>query len=324
MVNLSTIKKGRVQLPHFVLIYGVDGVGKSTLGASAPKPVFLGTEEGFGMLEVDRFPSPTNFQEVLATCQLLMNEKHDYKTLVIDSLDWLEPLVHSYACAKQGWKSIEDPGYGKGYVIANEAWLELINLLKKLRHKMNVVCIAHAAIRTFTDPEQNAAYDRYQLKLAGQGAKTDASALWREAVDCVFFANFEVSTSTTKGERKAKAYGDGSRKLYTERRPAFDAKNRFSLPFELELSWNAFEDAVGAVMPTIEEPARDEAKEIEGLLFACKGIEEAAQAFLVLQGMLKQGEPITALSEKHRSRILKNPSGFITAVRNSTKTQQGE
>jgi hypothetical protein len=172
---------------------------------------------------------------------------------------------------------------------------------------MNVICIAHAAIRTFTDPEQNAAYDRYQLKLAGQGAKTDASALWREAVDCVLFANFEVTTSTTKGERKAKAFGDGSRKIYTERRPAFDAKNRFGLPFELPLSWEEFARACAATSPS-------EAEEVKALTAALKGHEDKAHAWLLEKGWLKEKQTLADLEPKHRRRILNNPDGFIEAI----------
>jgi hypothetical protein len=306
-ISLAQVKKGRVLLPHFVLIYGVDGVGKTTFAAEAPNPVFIGTEMGFGQLDVARFPTPKNFQEVLATIQLLLNEKHDYKTLVIDSLDWLEPLVFAHVCAKHGWKSIEDPGYGKGYVEANNAWLELIGLLKKLRVKMNVILIAHAAIRTFTDPEQNAAYDRYQLKLAGQGAKTDASALWREAVDNVLFANFEVSTTQAKGERKAKAFGDGSRIIYTERRPAFDAKNRFSLPFELPLSWEEYAKACAAACP-------NESDEITQLAGALKGHETEALAWLRNKGWLNPDGKLSDLEPKHRRRILNNPDGFIEVI----------
>lgn len=310
-VSLAQIKTGRINLPHFILLYGVDGVGKTSMAAEAPDPVFLGTENGFGRLDVARFPAPKSFQEVLAFVQLLINENHKYKTLVVDSLDWMEPLVFQRICEKNGWKNIEEPGYGKGYVAANDAWLELIALLKRLRMKMNVILIAHAAIKTFTDPEQNVAYDRYQLKLAGGGAKTDASALWREAVDCVLFANFETSTKQTKGERKAKAFGDGSRKMYTERRPAFDAKNRFSLPFELPLSWDAYAQA--ATGP-------NEAEEINALTAVLNGHEDEAHAWLLAKGWLKEKQTLADLDPKHRRRILNNPDGFIETI----TTQQKE
>ena len=111
---------------------------------------------------------------------------------------------------------------------------------------MNVIILAHAQVKTFQDPTQNAAYDRYQLKLQDK-----ASALIREAVDCVLFANFEVYTKLD-ANKKTKAFGDGTRKMYTERRPGFDAKNRDNLPFELPLSYVDFSNAKagnGVVVP---------------------------------------------------------------------------
>jgi hypothetical protein len=310
-ISLAQVKKGRVLLPHFVLIYGVDGVGKTTFAAEAPNPVFIGTEMGFGQLDVARFPTPKNFQEVLATVQLLLNEKHDYKTLAIDSLDWLETLVFKHICDKQGWKSLEDPGYGKGYAFLLPTWMELVTLLKRLREKMNVVLIAHASIRTFNDPENNVAYNRYQLKLF-TSEKVDTASLWREAVDNVLFANFEVSTTQAKGERKAKAFGDGSRVVYTERRPAFDAKNRFSLPFELPLSWEEYAKACADACP-------NESDEIKQLAGALKGHETEALAWLRNKGWLNPDGKLSDLEPKHRRRILNNPDGFIEVITTATK-----
>ncbi|MDR1190637.1 MAG: ATP-binding protein [Verrucomicrobiales bacterium] len=307
-ISLAKIQRGRVTLPHFLLIYGVDGVGKTTFGAQAPAPIFISAENGFGDLTVDRFPTPKTFAEVLAAVTLLGKERdqHQYQTLVIDSLDWLEPLAHRHACEKYGWKNIEEPGYGKGYVAANEAWLELVNLLKRLRHHLNVVLIAHAAIRPFTDPERNAVYDRYQLKLSGQGGKTDASALWREAVDTVLFANFAVTVTTAKNERKAKAFGTGERVMFTERRPAFDAKNRFNLPFELPLSWAEYEKLCAAPARADEAVAR-----VRELI---KGREDWALSWLRVNHWLKDGEDVDQLTEARRERILKNPEGFLETI----------
>ncbi len=312
-ISLGQIKKGRVQHPHFVLIYGVDGVGKTTFAAEAPNPVFIGTEMGFGQLDVARFPTPKNFQEVFATVQLLLNEKHDYETLAVDSLDWLEALVWKKVCEEGGVQSIEqyEKGYGKGYVRALEIWKDLVKMLQKLREKMNVVLIAHASIRTFNDPENNASYNRYQLKLF-TSEKVDTAGLWREAVDNVLFANFEVSTQQAKGERRAKAFGDGSRTLYTERRPAFDAKNRFGLPFELPLSWEEYDKACAATGPS-------DGDEVKQLTAALKGHEDKAQAWLLAKGWLKDKQPLADLEPKHRRRILNNLNGFIEAITPKTE-----
>jgi len=128
--------------------------------------------------------------------------------------------------------------------------------------KMSVIMIAHSQVKTFNDPQENAAYDRYQLKLY-----EGASALFREFAECIFFANFEVSTTKKEGERKAKAFGEGDRIIYTERRPAFDAGNRFGLPFEIKpLSWKAYTDALEALQTEQTETPDTLKKTIQGLL----------------------------------------------------------
>lgn len=312
MIKLDQIKRGRVRLPHFTLLYGVDGVGKTTFGAEAPKPVFICAEQGLGTLDVARFPVPKDLDEVMAMVQLLIDEKHDHETLVVDSLDWLEPIVHATVCKKNNWASVEAPGYGKGYVAAIEEWLKLIRKLKALRAKMNVVLIAHATIRTFTDPEQNVQYDRYQLKLSGQGAKTDASAIWREAVDDVLFANFEIRVTQAGDQRKAKAFGDGERVIYTERRPAFDAKNRNNLPFKLPLSW---EEYASACAKGDDGGKEQDLKELLG-----DRLGEAV-AYLTTIGWLKDGQGIGDLSKKRAAQIASRLDNFIASIDENKKGQ---
>lgn len=263
MSLLNQVKKGKVRQPLLALVYGVDGVGKSSLGASAPDPIFLGTEKGTANLDVARYPTPTSFKSVLEAIQDLTTNKHDYKTLVIDSLDWLEPLVWEQVCVDNDFKNIEAAGYGKGYVLANQYWIKMIHALGRLREvrSMNVVAIAHSQIKTAKDPSQQAEYDRFQLKLNDK-----AAALWREFVDVVLFYNFQVYTKTDRNG-KTKAFGEGERILYTERRPGFDAKSRFSLPFEIEVAhanpWRSLMDAVDASLA--DDPAVT-ARKIEALL----------------------------------------------------------
>jgi hypothetical protein len=238
---LSQVSKGKIKKPHRILVFGPDGVGKSTFGADAPNPIFIGSEDGTANLDVHRFPKPNSFSEVLQMVSELANTEHKYKTLVIDSLDWLEPLVWQHVCASHKKASIEEVGggYGKGYVEAQDEWRKLINSVQSLQDqkKMNLICIAHSQVKAFVDPTKNATYDRYILKL-----NEKAAALWREFVDSVLFANFEVFVKNAD-DRKAKAYGDGARFIFTERRPAFDAKNRAALPFQLPLSWESYQSA---------------------------------------------------------------------------------
>lgn len=245
---LSQVTKGKIKQPILTLCYGPDGVGKSTFGAKAPNPIFLGTEKGTANLDVARLPTPDSFKQVLQMIDELTREKHDFKTLVIDSIDWLEPMVWEQVCVDHNWKNIEDAGYGKGYVYAQKYWSDMISRLSALREKrsLNIIAIAHAQVKLAKDPQHQTEYDRYQLKL-----NEKAASLWREFVDSVLFANFEVFTKTEKG--KTKAFGDGARYIYTERRPGFDAKNRHGLPFQLPLEWDDFVSAMESEEPESPE-----------------------------------------------------------------------
>lgn len=246
---LSQISKGVVKKPHKILIYGTDGVGKTTFGSQAPKAIFLGPEGGSDDLDVARFPKINSVAEAKQAVRELIEAKHDYQTLVIDSVDWLEIQLFKDICIEHKVKTIEraDGGYGKGYVQAFNWWSEFTSLLDDLRdtRKMNIILIGHSDIITFNDPNTQSTYERYQVKLHKK-----SSALLREWVDCVFFANFKVITKKDdKNDKKSRAFGDGLRVMYTERRPGFDAKNRKGLPEELELSWTAYEAALQVSRP---------------------------------------------------------------------------
>jgi hypothetical protein len=282
---LSQIKKGKVRKPHLILIYGPDKVGKSTFGANAPNPVFLGAEDGSSNLDVARLPQPQTYDDVLAAIHELASEKHEFETLVIDSLDWIEPLVFEKLCREAGKDTIEDFGYGSGYKKSLPEWRKMIRAIEQLQAatKMNVIMIAHSQVKTFNDPQENAAYDRYQLKLY-----EGASALFREFAECIFFANFEVSTTKKEGERKAKAFGEGDRILYTERRPAFDAGNRFGLPFEIKpLSWKAYTEALDALQTEQTESPDTLKKSIQGLL---KNVKDKELLSKVTESITRAGD----------------------------------
>jgi hypothetical protein len=270
---LSQVKTGKIEKPELLLIYGPDKVGKSSFAAQAPKPIFLGTEDGSANLDVARFPGIKSLDQVEQAIGELTHEKHEYQTLVVDSLDWLEPLVYAKVCREGIKDHIEDFGYGAGYKIALDEWRKIIQLLKDLQNsrQMNVILVGHSEIKTFTDPQEGAAYDRYQLKLYER-----AGALFREFVEVILFANFEVSTlKDKKSNGKTFAFGDGERKIFTERRPGFDAGNRFGLPFELELSWKSYVEAKSKQLGETPDQLR---KSITGLLKNVKDKEIHAKA----------------------------------------------
>jgi AAA domain len=240
-MTLGAVSRGRVQAPLRVLAMGVPGVGKSTFAAGAPAPIFLGAEDGTNSLDVSRFPTPTTWTEVLEGVRTLTSEKHEYKTLVIDTLDSLEPLVWKQIIARDGKADgIEQVGggYGKGYIAACDEWRVLISDLERVRAAgMNVVLLAHCTVVNFKNPI-GPDFDRYVMKLDKRAGS--AIAEW---VDVHLFAQFEGGVKEERGKRP-KGWSTETRILHTRRTAAWDAKNRFDLPEELPLSWEDFHAAV--------------------------------------------------------------------------------
>jgi hypothetical protein len=226
-----------------VVIYGPPGIGKTTFGAMAPNPVFILTEDGLGKQEVNHFPLAETFEDVIAALTALWEYDHEFQTVVLDSLDWLETLIWNRVVKDHGKSNIEDIGYAKGYIFALSYWGEVLQYLNGLRvHKnMMPVLLAHSQVKAFNDPRTEP-YDRYSLKLHDK-----ARAKVEEWAEIVGFAGYETFTrgDVKKGE-KVKGVGKGSRLLYLEERPAFIAKNRFSLPPEITFDFGTFMDALSA------------------------------------------------------------------------------
>ena len=242
-ISLSSLKSTTALSPPRILAYGVAGVGKTTFATGADKPVVVPTEDGLGKIQVPHFPLARSFDAVMEALAALYSEPHDYKTVVVDSVDWLEPLVWQRACKDNGWRSIEDPGYGKGFIAALDLWRQYLDGLNALRDErgMTVIQLAHTDIKRFDSPEHEP-YDRYVIKLHAR-----ASALLQEHSDIVLFANYRISTVKSEvgfNKKVTRALGSGERVLYTAERPAFLAKNRYGLPDMLPLDWQAFAAAM--------------------------------------------------------------------------------
>jgi hypothetical protein len=235
-ISLASIRRGGEARPPRLLIYGVAGVGKTKLAADAPNPVFLQTEDGLGNIEAATFGLLRSFDAVLEALGSLYSEAHDFQTVVVDSLDWLEPLIWQHTAALHNQPDIETFGYGKGYLAALDTWRSFLDGVNALRDErgMAVIFLAHAEIRRFDSPETEP-YDRYQPKLHAR-----ASALVQEHVDAVLFANYRISTLKSDvgfNKKVVRGVSGGDRVLHTAERPAFLAKNRFGLPETLPLSW---------------------------------------------------------------------------------------
>lgn len=255
-MNIADIQTGRTASPRRVMLYGVHGVGKSTFGSMAETPIVIQTEEGLNDIGVDRFPLATTYDDVKNALVSLYSEDHDYKTVVIDSLDWLERLIHARVCQDKSVKSIEDIGYAKGYIFALNLWREVLEGLVALRadRGMSIILIAHAAIEKFNNPETDP-YDRYAPRL-----NRHASALVQEWCDEVLFATYAVKTKSTDegfNRKRARGVSDGARILRTTERPAHVAKNRLNLPEEMPLDYNIYAAYVRGENPLAENTEQE-------------------------------------------------------------------
>ena len=242
MALMSSVTNGKQSQPPRIMIYGSEGVGKSTFAASAPKPIFIQTEDGLSEIDTSKFPLCTTFDEVVLQLQAVRDEEHDYATVVIDSLDWLERLIWDRVCADYGVKSIEkaDGGNGKGYTHALTYWRQVVKLLNDIRSKRNmaIILVAHAKVERFEDPE-HPAYDRYAPR-----PHKAANSLICEWVDAVLFATRRMRVDADTGKAAPVGADGGERVLRTNGSPAYSAKNRYSLPSEIALSWQAFVDGL--------------------------------------------------------------------------------
>ena len=159
MSLLQQVKTGKEAQPPRIMIYGSEGVGKSTFAASAPKPIFIQTEDGLGEIDCAKFPLVGSFDEMMAQLAAVRDEEHEYQTLVIDSLDWMERVIWDRVCADYGVKCIEkaDGGYGKGYTHALTYWRQVVKILNEIRAKrtMAIILVAHAKEERFEDPDSS-------------------------------------------------------------------------------------------------------------------------------------------------------------------------
>ena len=231
------INTGVVKTPLKVIIYGTEGVGKTTLASKFPKPLFIDAENGSGALNVARYPYPTSWQMLMSEVQEFLNNPQGYKTLVIDSIDWAEAKAIEMICAGMKVNGIEDIGWSKGYTYLNEEMGRLLNLLTEVINRgVNVVLIAHMIIRTITKPEETGSYDRYELKLK-QAKNGNNCQLVKEWADLILFCNYREFLVADKTTDKKKATGGKERIMYTEHAATWDAKNRFGLPEVLPLDF---------------------------------------------------------------------------------------
>lgn len=231
------ITRGRKARAQKVVIYGPEGIGKSSFASQFSDPVFIDTEGSTDNMDVARLDKPTSWAMLKNEIAFIKANPDACKTLVIDTIDWAEQLAVDYVCSQHQKNGIEDFGWGKGYTYVQEEIGRLLNSLGELvDNGINVVLTAHAQIKKFEQPDEMGSYDRYELKL-GQKSSSKTAPLVKEWADMVLFANYKTIVMTTDTGKK-KAQG-GERVMYTNHRPAWDAKNRHGLPDQLPFTYNS-------------------------------------------------------------------------------------
>lgn len=234
-ISLKSVKKKTAaELQPIITIYGVPKIGKSSLGAEFPRPIFIQTAEGENVpagVEAETI-EVRSYGELCEAIGALVNEEHNYATAVIDSISGLENLIRAEACARNGWKTIEDPGYGKGYKIAAAIFLEYIDGITTLRRERNmaVVQIGHTNISRFDDPDTDP-YSRYRIQL-----HDSAADIIESNSDVIAFLNLKKSIKKVDaGFNKELRHAEGGsvRWMFLEQKANHIAGNRFGMPPEI-------------------------------------------------------------------------------------------
>jgi len=327
--NPLAIRRGKITRPQKVVIYGPEGVGKSTLAGHAPDPVFLDTEGGTHHLDVARFDAVTTWEEITAAVAQLAKVDHPFQTLVIDTADWLEKRLAEHLCRKSNKDSIEDFGYGKGWVILTEEFARFLNSLDCLTERgVHLIFLAHSTVKKFEAPDQAGSYDRFELKLSKQVAP-----LVKEWADVVLFANY-VTKVAEKDNGKMRGIGGKERVLFATHSAAYDAKNRHGLADKLAFSIEALAPVFGdfkSIAPKVA-PEAEPALSLTDRIFAAfqhKADMAHVVDFLVARGQLNYTEDgslesIDRLDAAYAARMLDEPDRFAKAVNEWVAANQKE
>lgn len=247
------ITKGIIPAAKKVVIYGPEGIGKSTFASQFPGAVFIDTEGSTVHMDVARTDPPRSWADIMNAVSWFIEHPDQAGTLVIDTMDWAEAYAIRSVCAAKKVDGIEDIPYGKGYVFVKDLVRELLEKLDQLKAKgVNVVLTAHAIVRKFEMPDEMGSFDRYALKLN----EKNVAPLVKEWADMLLFANYRTDVITTQ-DGKRKATGGKKRVMYTSHAATWDAKNRFDLPDELPFEF----ESIAHLFTTAAKPAASPAPE---------------------------------------------------------------
>lgn len=321
---MLNITKGIIHRPQKVVIYGPEGIGKSSLAARFPDPVIIDTEGGTAHMDVRRIDKPQSWDELLSIIKEVAETKGICKTLVIDTADWAEQLIITYLCAKYKQNSIETFGYGRGYTYMAEEFVKLLRALDKvIESGVNVVVTAHAKMRKFEQPDEMGAYDRWEMKLSRQTAP-----LLKEWCDMLLFCNYQTYVVTSENDTK-KAQG-GKRVMYTSHHPAWDAKSRINLPDVLALDYDAI--AFAFEQPKEEKVTKlpvtgDASMSVYETLYQMMGdsgvLESEVQNVVAMRGHYAKDVPVAEYSEKFiQEWLMKHWPKIVTIIETARNAEK--
>lgn len=292
------ITSGKVSRAQKVVIYGSEGIGKSTLASRFPNPLFIDTEGGTAQLDVRRIEKPGSFGGLVSVVNEVAADPSICKTLILDTADWAEQMCIVGVCAKYKKSGIEDFGYGKGYTYLAEEYSRLLNAFDAvIAAGIHVVITAHAKMRKFEQPDEMGAYDRWEMKLSKQVAP-----LLKEWCDLLLFCNYKTIVVATKNDTK-KAQG-GKRIIHTTHHPCWDAKNRHGLPDEIDLDYgniaHIFDSAAPATSVTDRVTDATEPTplaRVRALMMESQVAEQELQAVVAQKGHFSGMVPVDSYPE---------------------------
>lgn len=250
------VKTGPVNRPQRGIIYGVEGVGKTWLATQFPQPIIVDTEAGSHRYDCSRI-TVGNDHELETALELLLHEKNDYRTVIFDTVDWVERYLIDKICRANKVTGIEDFGYGKGWTYVREAFGQfLMQLDGFIRAGRHAILVGHAQVKRIQLPGLGDAFDRYELKLDKRNA--DTATEW---ADFEVFINWDIRTAKTK-DGNIRAVGGRERLIYVVHAASHDAKNRLGLTEPLKCEYVAIApllevlpDRSGVAAAAAEPPA---------------------------------------------------------------------
>lgn len=248
MITLASIQQTRHASPPRIVIHGSEKVGKSTFASQAPCPIFIRTEDGLNGIDTTAFPLADKYQDVRDSLSALATQSHNFKTVIIDSADWLERIIHEEICTNEKVKTVAKAGggYGQGYITAMSYWREIVKALDWLNKNLGMITIiiCHSEVSEMRDPEHES-YDIAKLKL-----HKSSTALLCEWADIIGYAKRPIIVSKNdSGEHKAINTGNVNNELVIGKSPTCVSGNRYGIAQQIiPLNWDALQQSINQSM----------------------------------------------------------------------------